>query len=85
MLLNPYLDEGAWQEEAVCQTDFHTAKQRCNACAVSWQVAEEVDDLGVGGDWGLQHTHKWVAVDGLNGAGLRHQNNHHQKTRLRPR
>lgn len=65
-----YLDEGAGQQETVCQTDLHTAQQGRHTSAVCWQVAEEVHHLRVGGDWGLQHTHKGIAVHGLDGRGL---------------
>jgi hypothetical protein len=65
-----HLDEGAGQQEAVCEADLHAAQQRGHAGAVRWQVAEEVHHLGVGGDGRLQHAHKGVAIDGLDGGGL---------------
>lgn len=74
--LPAYLDEGAGQQETVCQTDLHTAQQGGHAGAVCWQVAEEVDDLGVGGHWGLQHAHKGIAIHGLDGLGLQSYNKH---------
>jgi hypothetical protein len=72
--LASHLDEGAWQEETVSQTDLHATQQRSNASAVCWQVAQVAGHLWGGGDGGLQHTHEWIAIHWLDGGGLHEEN-----------
>jgi len=66
-----YLDEGARQQETVCQTDLYTAQQGRHTSAVCWQVAEVVHHLWVGGDGGFQETHEWITVHRLDSLRLR--------------
>eukprot|EP00955_Chlamydomonas_euryale_P028730 303151-Chlamydomonas_euryale.AAC.4 len=66
-----HLDEGADQQEAVCQADLNAAEGRGDARAVGRQVGQVGRHILGRGNRCLQHAHERVAIDRLNNLGLR--------------
>ena len=52
------------------QADLHSAEQRGNPGAVSWQGGQEARNDGSRGDRGLQGADERISVDGLDHLGL---------------
>lgn len=52
------------------QANLHTTQERVHASAVGRQVAQPPNNLRVGGDRGLEHTHIRITVQRLDSLGL---------------